>query len=202
MLRIRLLLLFTPLLLVFFGCGPATPRSKLTGEWKGAPDISGEIDQFVAAQGNDEGKRALAEGVGKTIGSFAARQALGVDLDLQSDGSVTIGGRSQEVLTVVPAQKGKWEVSDKEPATLKLTFGDKVFEGKVTFRDEDAFFYQFEIPLAGMGGFTDVVMEAEKQREPEAGKAKEGDEEPEAEPQPTTKPITMLFRRKGAIREM
>jgi len=200
--RIRVLVLLTPLFVALLGCGPATPRSKLTGEWKGNPDISGEIEQFVEAQGNDEGKRMLAEGFGKTIGSFAARQALGVDLDLQSDGSASIGAQSQAVLTVAPGQKGKWEVSDKEPATLKLAFGDKVFEGKVTFRDEDAFFFQFEIPLAGMGGFTDVVMEAEKQRDREPGKAKEGEEETEAEPQPTTKPITMLFRRKGAIREM
>jgi hypothetical protein len=202
MLRFRLFILCTPLLLVLLGCGPATPRSKLTGEWKGNPDISGEIDQFVAAQGNDEGKRALAQGFGQTIGNFAARQALGVDLNLASDGTASIGGRSLEVLTVTPDQKGKWEVSDKEPATLKIIVGDKVFEGKVTFRDEDAFFFQFEIPLAGQAGFTDVVMEAEKPRRSEPGNSKEGDEEPEAEPQPTTKPITMLFRRKGAIREM
>jgi hypothetical protein len=205
--RLCLPLLISGLLVMVLGCGPATPRSKLTGEWKGAPDISGEIEQFVEAQGNDEGKRMLAEGFGKTIGSFAARQAMGVDLNLEGDGSASIGGQSQAVLTVAPGQKGKWEVSDNEPATMKIALGDKVFEGKVTFRDEDAFFFQFEIPLEGLAGFTDVAVEAQKQydeaqkqRERESGKEKE--EEPESEPQPTTKPITMLFRRKGALREM
>jgi hypothetical protein len=195
-----LLPLVCGLFVVCLGCGPATPRSKLTGEWKGAPDISGEIEQFVEAQGNDEGKRMLAEGFGKTIGNFAARQALGVELDLVSDGSAAIRGQSQAVLTVASEQKGKWEVSDKEPATLKIAFGDKVFEGKVTFRDEDAFFFQFEVPIEATASFTDVTIEAQKQHD--RGSGQEGEEKPDAEPQPTTKPITMLFRRKGAIREM
>jgi len=191
------------LLVAVLGCGPATPRSKLTGEWKGNPDISGEIDKYVdqvKSKGGDEVQQNLARGFGQTIGNFAARQALGVDLNLESDGSVSIGGQSQAVLTVAPGQKGKWEVSDKEPATMKIAFGDKVFEGKVTFRDEDAFFFQFEIPVEGVAGFTDVAVEAQKQHDRESGKEKE--DGTESEPQPTTKPITMLFRRKGAIREM
>ena len=188
--RLGLPLLICGLLIVVLGCGPATPRSKLTGEWKGAPDISGEVEQFVEAQGNDEDKRMLAEGFGKTIGSFAARQALGVDLNLQSDGSAAIGGESQRTLTVAPGQKGTWEVSDKEPATMKIMFGDKVFEGKVTFRDEDAFFFQFEAPIEATTAFSEIATQ------------QPGESEGEGEDKPKTKPATFLFRRKGAVREL
>ena len=191
--RTCLLVLFSTLCVVALGCGPATPRSKLTGEWKGAPDISGEVDQYVdhiKASGGDEGQQMLAEGFGKTIGSFAARQTLGVDLDLQSDGSAAIGGESQRTLTVLPGQKGTWEVSDKEPATMKIMFGDKVFEGKVTFRDEDAFFFQFEAPIEATTAFSEIATQ------------QPGEKQGEGEEKPKTKPATFLFRRKGAVREM
>jgi hypothetical protein len=185
MFRFHLLIMLVLGSFLLLGCGPATPRSKLTGEWKGAPDVSAEVDQHVEqvkSQGGDEGQQALARGFGQTIGNFAARQALGVELDMQSDGSVTIGGRSQEALKVAPGQKGTWEVSDKEPLTLTLAFGDKVFEGKITFRDDDAFFFQFDAPIEAQTSLTGPAAPIE-----EGAK---------------TKPATFLFRRKGALREM
>lgn len=189
MLRLHLLIMLVLGSFLLIGCGPATPRSKLTGEWKGAPDISKEVDQHVEqvkAQGGDEGQQALARGFGQTIGNFAARQALGVELDLVSDGSAAIRGESQRAMTIPPGQKGTWEVSDKEPVTLTIAFGEKVVEGKVTFRDDDAFFFQFEAPVEATTSLTDVA----------TGPPAEGEEKPK------TKPATFLFRRKGALREM
>lgn len=192
MLRFRLLILCAPMFCALVGCGPATPRSKLTGEWKGAPDVSGEVEQYVdqvKAKGGDEETQEVMRGIAEYGGKFASRMALPVELDLVSDGSAAIRGESQRVMTIPPGQKGAWEVSDKEPATLKVTFGDKVLEGKVTFRDEDAFFFTFDAPVEATTSLTEIA----------TGPPGEGEGEEE---KPKTKPATMLFRRKGAVREM
>lgn len=173
------LLLFACVLTVAVGCGPASPRQKLSGRWKGAPDVTGEVDKYVELvkeKGGDEEEQEVTRNIAEFTGKFASRMALGVELDLNDGGDAQLRGETR-VFALNMQQKGTWEVvSDRNPIILRIKFGDKQFDGKVTFRDEDAFFFQFDAPVDAITSLT--------------GEAPPDDEDAK------TKPATLLFRRR------
>jgi hypothetical protein len=166
------LLLFLAFLAL--GCSQ-TPQSRFTGKWRGAPDVSGEAAQLLQSSG----LQPVGDEAAKRLGNFAARQAMGVNLVMNSSGKASI---SDSVKTMGIAEPGeaKWELveAEKEPYKLRITAGESVVEGTVVFRDKDAFFFSFDAPADAPTGFSDFI------------------EPTEATEEAKTKPVTMLFRRK------
>jgi hypothetical protein len=178
MLRILTMCVALLILSCLLGCGLKTAQQKLTGRWKGAPDVTNEVQKYadqVKQKTNDAEAAETAKNIAEFTGKFASRMALGVELDLNDDGTAAMRGETR-VFGLKGTPKGKWEVvSPKDPVKMRLTFGDQQYEGNIVFRDEDAFFFQFEAPLEAATSFM-----GDAPKLPEDAK---------------TKPATVLFRR-------
>jgi len=170
--------------LVLAGCAK-TPQQKLIGKWKGAPDVSEEVSKFIkeatASQEIPPEAMEVNEKFAQFAGKAAARMGMGMDLHLASGGAASFKGHT-ESFGLVGDVNGTWEVIPKESGDVILRMGtkDKQVEGKVVWRDSDAFFFQFEAPLDA----------------PTEIRSSTAASEEEKEDAPKTKTVTMLFRRK------
>lgn len=171
------------------GCGQ-TDAQKLVGKWKGAPDVSDEISRIVQndldnnmpadvrADIPDEALQ-VTQNLAQATGKIAARMSMGMELKLSEGGAASFAGHTAAI-GLKGDTKGTWEIVPKDSSQVFLRMGTKEHqvEGKIVWRDPDAFFFQYEAPY-------DAPTEMEGP--PPV---------PEGEEPPKTKLVTMLFRRR------
>jgi hypothetical protein len=166
---------------VCIGCAK-TPQQKFTGKWKGAPDVREEVARSVkeAAAGKNlpEDGMDTVEQLSQFAGKVASRMSMGMEAHLQSDGKAIFSGHT-EIIGLKGDVAGTWTLPSPDGGHLKLGSAEHQVEGKVVWRDDDAFFFQYEAPYNApteLGGPPPVA--------PVEG------EEP-----PKSKLVTLLFRK-------
>jgi hypothetical protein len=218
----RVFLSFGLLSLIALAAGCAkTPEQKLMGKWKGSPDVSDEISKIIRETGGGqelpEEAFEIQNNIAQVMGKIASRMTMGMELHLESGGQAAFKGHT-ESLGLLGDVKGSWEVIPKDSDRLFMRMGtkDHQVEGKVFWRDEDAFYFQFEAPMNAkteLSGLFVEPVQAAADTEPnpagsgaakvaDAVKTAEGDvgngdaAKPAEEEKPKVKIVTMLFTRR------
>jgi len=140
--------LIVVILAVLVGCDPPTAKQRLTGRWKGAPNVSEAVTEAVntAAQGQKVNK--LAEGAANFFGNLLANATMSVELDLRESGAAFYRGNTA-ALGFPADSDGKWEIVSANPdlIELRLTAADQQLPAKAILRTNDEFTLKFDSQL-------------------------------------------------------
>lgn len=124
--------------LLLVGCGESTPRDKLVGKWKGAPQVNESVDQVVDSASGGEQVNPLARGAARFVGGIVAKATMSVEIDLRESGTAFFRGNT-EMLGLPPDSDGKWELvsADADSAEIRFDVNGQTLDAKVVFRDAD-----------------------------------------------------------------
>src|SRR5687767_4313394 len=129
---------------LLIGCAK-TPQQKLTGKWKGAPDVREEVTRAVketaAGKNLTDEDLEIADQLSQFAGKVASRMSMGMEAHLKSDGTAKFSDHT-EIIGLKGESAGTWSVTSAEGAQLRMKMGsaDHQVEGKVVWRDDEAFF--------------------------------------------------------------